>query len=148
MTARDIELLEPYGVIDGITDVPQLEELRADIVTNQGLGAHKQFWDALYCVCDDEIAAQKLRNASLGSDSKTDSGAFLSNAGWGHVPSSVCALIPGESVSSVFLTWWVSICRFQRALNVDRFVTVDPRGRQFIISTHVPSRSFRFEAWH
>ena len=65
--ARDIELLEPYAIVDGIADVMLLEELCADIKSQITLGAHLPYWESLLVVCVDEIANLKMRNTAASS---------------------------------------------------------------------------------
>ena len=55
ISAKDVELLEPYAIFDGLADIAQLESLREDIDSLLSLGANAQFWNALMLLCDDEL---------------------------------------------------------------------------------------------
>lgn len=56
----DIELNEPYKIFSDLS-LRELEELRKDILMYLQLDSHKEFWQSLRIVCDDEIEQLRQR---------------------------------------------------------------------------------------
>eukprot|EP01103_Thecamoeba_quadrilineata_P002524 TRINITY_DN12474_c0_g1_i1.p1 TRINITY_DN12474_c0_g1~~TRINITY_DN12474_c0_g1_i1.p1 ORF type:complete len:626 (+),score=185.38 TRINITY_DN12474_c0_g1_i1:56-1933(+) len=56
----DFEMNEPYRIFQGLS-LPDLEELHHDIMMYLELDTHKDFWEALLVVCEDELPEARRR---------------------------------------------------------------------------------------
>mmetsp|Transcript_24607 Transcript_24607/g.61753 ORF Transcript_24607/g.61753 Transcript_24607/m.61753 type:complete len:599 (-) Transcript_24607:276-2072(-) len=69
MDGSEIELNEPYMIFVGLP-LHQIEELRHDILMYQDLDTseHRDFWQALLVVCDDELMEKRRQEAGIRNE--------------------------------------------------------------------------------
>jgi hypothetical protein len=79
-TDFDFEMNEPYQIFKGL-DLLELEELKKDIKMYLELDTHKDFWQALTTVCDDELETARKHDAVMKAKSKSDMMRFAGNTG-------------------------------------------------------------------
>jgi len=60
----DLELNEPYKIFNDLS-LAELEELRKDILMYLQLDSHKEFWQSLRIVCDQEIQQLRQREETV-----------------------------------------------------------------------------------
>ena len=76
---EDIELAEPYSIFDELKDIPLLESTQSELGYFLGLGANREYWQALVLLCDDELSnlKEKSNDTNISGSAKIDIKLFL-----------------------------------------------------------------------